>query len=81
MAAHLVQSGLDDHLVNFSEAQKVLVEAKVVLCSFGRQRSCQPGRNVQQVDEPADPLQFLRLFGAVLQLTGKKPHLDVLYYL
>ena len=71
MAAHLVQGGLEDDLVNLSEVQKVLVEAKVIVCSFGRQRSCQPCRNVQQTDEPADPLQLLRLFGAVLQLTGK----------
>ena len=66
-----VQGDLDDDLVNLSEVQKVLEEAKVIVCSFGRQRSCQPGRNVQQTDEPADPLQLLRLFGAVLQLTGK----------
>ena len=71
VAAHLVQDSFDDDLVNLSEAQKVLVEAKAVVCRFGRQRSCQPGRNVQQTDEPADPLQLLRLFGAVPKLTGK----------
>ena len=63
MLAHLVQSGLDDDLVNLPEAQKVLVEAKVIVCSFGRQRSFQPGRNVQQTDKPADPLQLIRFFG------------------
>ena len=66
-----VHGGLDDDLVNLSEVQKVLVEARVIVGSIGRQRSCQPGRNVQQTDEPVDPLQLLRLFGAVLQLTGK----------
>ena len=81
MAAHHVQGGLSNDLVNFSEVQKVLVEAKVIVCGFGRQRSCQPGRNLQQTDEPADPLQLLRLFGVVLQLTGKNPQLDVIYYL
>ena len=81
MAAHLVQGSFDDDLVNLSEAQKVLVEAKVIVCSIGRQRSCHPGRNVQQDDESADPLQLLSLFGALLQLTGKKPHLDVICYM
>ena len=78
---HLVQGGLGDDLVNLSELQKVLAEAKVVVCSFGRQRSCEPDRNVQHTDEPADPRQLLRLIGAVLQLTGKKSHLDEENYL
>ena len=47
-----VQGDLDDDLVNLSEVQKVLEEAKVIVRSFGRQRSCQPGRNVQETGEP-----------------------------
>ena len=81
MAVHLVQGGFGDDPVNLSEAHNVLAEAKVVVCRFGRQESCKPDRKVQQTDEPADPVQLLRLFGAVLQLTGKKLHLDEVYYL
>lgn len=71
MAAHLVQGCVDNDLVEASEAQWVVMEVEIIVSSF-----CQAGMYIQQAGEWADPLQILRLFQALPQLTFQQLHLD-----